>query len=155
MKQAGFGGDIGKSTVAVILEKMRSRFLSSRKTFEAPAVDEENVQPAVVIVIVESDAATGGFEKILLVLRPDSRATFRKVTPRSFAAAALVDCSDAVPRERNAGSNFFGSAMASTFSSGSTLAERLSDWRNARRVEVKSSDTFPCEPRARIRRFLL
>src|SRR5713226_3897743 len=66
MKQAGFGGDIGKSTVAVVLEEMRSGFLSSRKTFEAPAVDEKNVQPAVVVVIVESDATAGGFEKILV-----------------------------------------------------------------------------------------
>src|SRR6266700_6773531 len=31
-------------------------------------------------------------------------------------------------------------------------AERLSDWRNARRVEDKRSGTFPCKPRARIRR---
>src|SRR6266581_1010874 len=31
-------------------------------------------------------------------------------------------------------------------------AERLSDWRNARRVEDKRSGTFPWKPRARIRR---
>src|SRR5229473_1426499 len=31
-------------------------------------------------------------------------------------------------------------------------AERLSDWRNARRVEDKRSGTFPCKPHARIRR---
>jgi hypothetical protein len=60
-----------------------------------------------------------------------------------------------VPGEKNVGSHFFGSARASTFSSGSTIAERLSVWRKARRVEDKSSDTFPCERRARIRRFPL
>src|SRR5229473_3114309 len=60
MKQAGFGSDVSESTVAVVLEKVRSGFLASGKTFEAPAVDEENVQPAVVIVIVESGAAAGG-----------------------------------------------------------------------------------------------
>src|SRR5260370_31402853 len=45
---------------------MRIRFLPSRKTFEAPAVDEENIQPAVAVVIVESDTATGGFEKVFV-----------------------------------------------------------------------------------------
>jgi hypothetical protein len=48
-----------------------------------------------------------------------------------------------------------GSARAMTFSSGSTSAERQSERRNLRRVESKSSGTFPEEARARIRRFLL
>src|SRR6266850_5638563 len=47
---------------------MRSGFLSGGKTFEAPAVDEKNVEPAVLVVIVESDAAAGGFEKIFVLV---------------------------------------------------------------------------------------
>src|SRR5260370_15782440 len=66
MKQAGFGSDVGESAVAIVFEKMRSRFLPSRKTFEAPAVDEETIQPAVIVVIVESAPATGGFEKVFV-----------------------------------------------------------------------------------------
>src|SRR6267378_1223375 len=93
--------------------------------------------------------------KMVLAIRPDSRATLRKETPRSLGGATAAVGGEAAPWERNAGIHVFGSVRASTFSSGSTIAERLSDWRNARRVEDKRTDTFPCEPRARIRRFLL
>src|SRR5260370_37877619 len=64
MNQTGFRGDVGESAVAVIFEKMRSWFLPRGKTFEAPAVHEKNILPTVVVVIVEGDAAGGGFEKI-------------------------------------------------------------------------------------------
>ena len=37
-----------------------------RKTFEAPAIDEKNIKPAVIVVIVESDTAAGGFEKVFV-----------------------------------------------------------------------------------------
>ncbi len=43
-------------------------FLPGGETFEAPAVDEKNVQPAVVVIIVERDAAAGGFEKIFILV---------------------------------------------------------------------------------------
>src|SRR5260221_29680 len=102
----------------------------------------EEVEAAVAIVVRKG--VTGAARrylflcsppKMVLVLRPDSRATFRKVTPRSFAGAAPADCSDAAPLERNEDNHFFGSVRASNFSRGSTSEERLSDWRNARRVE--------------------
>src|SRR6266481_4047624 len=89
---------------------------------------------------------------MVLAIRPDSRATLRKETPRSLGGATAAVGGEAAPWERNAGIHVFGSARASTFSSGSTNAERLSDWRNTRRVVGKRTDTFPCEPRARIRR---
>ena len=40
--------------------------MSGGKTFEAPSVDEKNIQPAVVVVIVESNAAAGGLEEIFI-----------------------------------------------------------------------------------------
>src|SRR5207237_8915011 len=66
MKQAGFGGDVGESAVAIVFEKMIGGFLASGETFEAPAVDKKNIQPTIVVVIVEGDAAAGSFEKILI-----------------------------------------------------------------------------------------
>jgi len=66
MKQAGFGGDVGEGAVAIVFEEMIGGFLPGGETFEAGAVDEKNVQPAVVVVIVERDAAAGGFEKIFI-----------------------------------------------------------------------------------------
>jgi len=68
MKEARFGGDIGESTVAIVLEKMIGGLLAGGKAFEARAVDEKNVQPAVVVVIIEGDAAAGGFEEILVLV---------------------------------------------------------------------------------------
>ncbi len=68
MEQAGFGGNVGESAVAIIFEEMIGGFLASGKTFKARAVDEENIQPAVVVVIIEGDAAAGGFEEILVLV---------------------------------------------------------------------------------------
>src|SRR5260370_31840396 len=86
---------------------------------------------------------------MVLELRPDSRATFRKEMPRSAEeAGAVAGCGEDPLVERNAGRRYFGDARASTFRSGSTTAERLSDWRNARRVKDKRSDTFLCSLRA-------
>ena len=45
---------------------MRGAAPSLGETFQARAIDQKNVEPAVVIVIVESDAAAGGFEQIFV-----------------------------------------------------------------------------------------
>ena len=58
--------DIRKGSIAVVFEEARNRFLVFGKAFETPAVDDENIQPTVVVVVVESDAAAGGFEKIFI-----------------------------------------------------------------------------------------
>jgi len=57
----------------IIFEKMRMRFLTFWKTFQAPAVNQKNVQPAVVIVIVESDSAAGGLKQKLIFCVPRRR----------------------------------------------------------------------------------
>jgi len=45
---------------------MIAGLLAGGKTFETPAVDEKNIEPAVVVVIIESDAAAGGLEEIFV-----------------------------------------------------------------------------------------
>src|SRR5262249_16475 len=62
MDQAGFGGDVGEGAVAIVFEKMRRRRWSCRKTFETPSVDEKNVEPVIVVVVIERHAAAGGLE---------------------------------------------------------------------------------------------
>ena len=42
--------------------------LAFREAFEARAVDEEDVNPVVVVVVVEGDSAAGGFEKIFILV---------------------------------------------------------------------------------------
>jgi len=63
---AGSECDVSERAVAIIFEKARDGLLPLGKTFEARAVDEKDVEPAVVVVIVESDATTGGLEKIFV-----------------------------------------------------------------------------------------
>src|SRR5580704_800461 len=59
--EAGTFGYIGEGAVAIIFEETAMRFLAFRETFQAPAVDEEEVEPAVVVVVVEGEAAASGF----------------------------------------------------------------------------------------------
>ncbi len=59
-------GDVGESAVAIILEQMRMWFLAFRKTFQAPAIHQKNVQPAVVVIIIKSDSAARGLKQKLI-----------------------------------------------------------------------------------------
>ena len=64
--EAGAVGDVGEGAVAIVFEEMAAGLLAGGEAFETPAVDEEEVQPAVVVVVVEGDAAAGGFEEVLV-----------------------------------------------------------------------------------------
>src|ERR1039458_6208991 len=46
---------------------MAPRLLTRREAFQAPAVHEENIQPAIVVVVIESQAAAGSFQKIFVL----------------------------------------------------------------------------------------
>jgi hypothetical protein len=46
---------------------MTARFLAGGETFQAPAVDEKYVKPAIVIVIVEREATASGFKQIFIL----------------------------------------------------------------------------------------
>ena len=63
---AGFRGHIDKSSVAIVFEKMRHRLLARGKSIESRTVHQKNVEPAVVVVIIESDAAAGCLEQIFV-----------------------------------------------------------------------------------------
>ena len=65
---AGFGGDISEGAVAIVFEEMRSGLLSGREALKARAIHQKNVEPAVVVVIVESDATTRGLEQIFILM---------------------------------------------------------------------------------------
>src|ERR1700688_803816 len=61
--QAGFFGDVGKCTVAVIFVKPIGGALGCAS--EAGAGENEQIHPAVIIVINEGAAASGGFDDVL------------------------------------------------------------------------------------------
>ncbi len=68
VRHAGLRGDVGEGAVAIVLEQMRGGFLSGREAFQTRAVHQENIQPAVVVVVVESDAAAGGLQQIFVLV---------------------------------------------------------------------------------------
>ena len=47
---------------------MRVGFRTFGEAFQAPSVDEEDVEPTVIVVIVEGDTAASGFEQVLVLV---------------------------------------------------------------------------------------
>ena len=158
MQQAGLRGDVGECAIAIVLEQMGRGSLAGGKTFQTRTVDQENIEPAVVVVIVERNAAAGRSSKylflcsppkIVLTFSPDSRATLTNVTPSPLApgvaiSRALAGLGDR-HREERAHLPQTGRANERISCSESTSADRLSDLRNVRREENKR-DTFPHWP---------
>src|ERR1700733_4330846 len=70
VREARLCCDIGKRAVAIVLEEMTGWLLSFGKTFKTPSVDEKDIEPAVLVIIVKSDTATGGLQKIFVFAFP-------------------------------------------------------------------------------------
>ncbi len=67
-RHAGFDRHVGERAVAIILEQAAHRSVVLGPIgLKACAVHEENIQPAVMIVVVERHAAAGGFQQIAVV----------------------------------------------------------------------------------------
>lgn len=66
MRDAGLRGNVGEGAVAIIAKEMRSRLASGWKAFQPRSIHKKNIEPAVVVVIVKSYAATRGFEEIFI-----------------------------------------------------------------------------------------
>src|SRR5258708_19319152 len=64
VRHTRLGRDIGESAITIVFEQMRRWLLSGGKTFQAPAVYQKNIQPAVVVVVIKSDAATCGLQQV-------------------------------------------------------------------------------------------
>src|SRR5881275_896076 len=67
MDKPGLHGDISEGSIAIIFEEMRGRFLASWKSLKPPAVHQKNVQPTVIVVVVESNPAARGFKQIFVL----------------------------------------------------------------------------------------
>ncbi len=52
----------------LFLKRRRDGLLALGESFEAGAVDEEDIEPVVVIEVVEGDAAAGGFEQVSVLV---------------------------------------------------------------------------------------
>ena len=68
-REAGFRGDVGECSVAIIFVEMRCRLFARLPVrVEARAVGQINVEPAVVVVVEKSEAAAFGFDDVALVV---------------------------------------------------------------------------------------
>jgi len=66
VEQAALPSDIGKCTIMIVVVEMAGGGFGSGKTFEGGAVDDEDVRPAVIVVIEDGDAGPGGFNDVFL-----------------------------------------------------------------------------------------
>ena len=66
--RAGLQRDVGEGAVAIVLEQVIEGLFARRKAFQPPAVDQEDVEPAVVVIVVEGDAAARGLEQVLVLV---------------------------------------------------------------------------------------
>src|SRR5437667_2350889 len=60
--------NVGECAVSIILEKMRRRLLAPGETFQARSIQQKNIQPTIVIVIVKSHAAASGLKQIFVLV---------------------------------------------------------------------------------------
>jgi len=159
MEQTGFGGDVGEGAVAIVFEEMRSGSCPAGKLRAQPFT--KIGQPAVVVVIVESDTTAVVSRILVFVLAAENgfgvEAGFardiQEVTPKSFAEQRWRIVQRLCLRETKTTTSLAASGRA-TFPAEHErrAAERLE---KRARVEGKRSDTFRCEARARIRRLPL
>src|ERR1700730_16219209 len=68
MRDSRLRSHIGESSIAIIAKEMRRRFSAGREAFEPRAVHHKNVEPSIVVEIVESNAAARGLEQILVLV---------------------------------------------------------------------------------------
>src|SRR5215469_5259016 len=60
-------GYIGERAIAIVLEQPAMGLVALRKSLETPAVNKENVKPAVVVVVVKGEPAAGGLQQVFVL----------------------------------------------------------------------------------------
>ena len=65
MNESSFLCDVSESSVAIVLVQVVCGFFPRRKPFEARTIQYEDIEPPVIVVIVERDPASVGFHDIL------------------------------------------------------------------------------------------
>src|SRR5262249_4267288 len=57
---------IGEGSIAIVFKKMTGRLVPRRKSFQSTSIHHEDVEPAIGVVVIERDAASGSLEQILV-----------------------------------------------------------------------------------------
>src|SRR5271155_318713 len=66
-REAGFRGDVRKRAFTIVFEEVAGWLLTFCESFETPAVHEKNIEPAILVVVIEGNSAAGGFEEIFVL----------------------------------------------------------------------------------------
>ena len=66
MPDARLGADVGESAVVIVVVKLAGMALAGAHVFQRGAVYQENVHPAVVVIVEDSHAAAHGFHDVAL-----------------------------------------------------------------------------------------
>ena len=66
--EAGLGGDVGEGAVVVVVEEMAGGGGTLAGSGKRGSVDEEDVRPAIAVIVDDGDAAAGGFDDVALGL---------------------------------------------------------------------------------------
>src|SRR4051812_15814704 len=61
-------GDISKGAIAIIFEEVTRGLLPLGKAFETPAVYQENIEPAIVVVVIERYATAFRLQQVFVFL---------------------------------------------------------------------------------------
>ena len=72
--------DINKRAVVVVVVEVAGRRLSGRKTLKCGAIDDEDIGPAIVVVIEDGDAGTGGLNNVFLCTDAAENGVHRKAS---------------------------------------------------------------------------
>jgi len=82
VREASFLSDIGEGAIVVVaVEMICGSFLPSEAAVERRAVDDEDIGPAIVVVVEDRDARAGGFENVFLRGDAAERGGHRKAGP--------------------------------------------------------------------------
>ncbi len=66
--QARFRGDIGERAIVIVVVEMIRRAVAGFRRFQGCTVDDEDVRPAIIVVIEDGDACSGCLDDVLLAV---------------------------------------------------------------------------------------
>jgi hypothetical protein len=66
--QTRLGGDVGEGAVVIVVIQAVGRALPGGKSFELRAIHQKDVRPAVVVIVENCDAGSGGFDDVFFAV---------------------------------------------------------------------------------------
>jgi hypothetical protein len=68
VREAGFGGDIGERAVVIVVIEVARRCFASGQPFQSRAIHNENIRPAIIVVVKDGNAGSRRFNDVFLCI---------------------------------------------------------------------------------------